>query len=255
MKKILGISVLFLCLSFPLAGQSAAGITTRDISYEVDGKEFIGFIAYDASLKAPRPGVIVVHEWRGINDYARKRAVDLALEGYVAFALDMYGDGEEVSLDMARSMSRSIGSDFPLLEERFNAALKVLHDQDMVDRKRTAAIGYCFGGGVVLNMARLGTGLNGVVSFHGSLNTGLDARRGDIKTRILAIQGDGDPVAPAEKQKAFKKEMEDSGAEFEYIIYRDVAAHNFTNPEGRTYHEKEADRAWDSMLDFFESLF
>ena len=235
--------------------QMNEGIVTTDIPYTVNGDSFVGYLAYDSSQSGPRPGVIVVHEWLGINEYAKQRARDLAREGYVAFALDMYGEGREIPMSEARSMSRAVGSDFPAIEDRFNAALEILKSNEMVLEDSLAAIGYCFGGGIVLNMARMGTDIDGVVSFHGSLNTGLTAARGDIRTRVLAIQGDQDPAAPPERQNAFREEMDNSGAEYDYIIYDDVAAHNFTNPKGSSYYEKEAAMAWASMLEFFEEIF
>ncbi|MBN1685351.1 MAG: dienelactone hydrolase family protein, partial [Spirochaetales bacterium] len=129
-------------------GQSMdSSIQTESIRYTVDGQEFVGLLAYDRSSMAVRPGVIVVHEWLGINDYAKKRAVDLAKEGYVAFALDMYGGGKEVPMSEARTLSGRVGSDFPLIEKRFNAALDVLKAAPYVDTSNIAAIGYCFGGG------------------------------------------------------------------------------------------------------------
>lgn len=235
--------------------QREMNIMSKEIPYSVEGKNFVGYLAWDASASEKRPGIIVVHEWLGINDYAKKRAEDLAKEGYVAFALDMYGDGKEIPMSEARSMSGTVGSDFPLIESRFNTALGILKKQDSVDDSKLAAIGYCFGGGIVLNMARMGTGLAGVVSFHGSINTGLTAKPGDINTRILAFQGDGDPAAPEGRRDAFTQEMEASGADFEYVIFENLPAHNFTNPQGNSYYEKEAKAAWAQMLTFFDSLF
>ena len=123
------------------------------------------------------------------------------------------------------------------------------------DRDRIAAIGYCFGGGIVLNMARMGSTIDGVVSFHGSLNTGLNAGRGDVATRVPAIQGDEDPVAPAERRQAFIDEMRNAEADFSYIIFGNLPAHNFTNPDGRSYYENEATLAWASMLSLLDSIF
>jgi dienelactone hydrolase len=240
---------------FAFAQSESGNIRTESIRYTVDGQDFIGYLAYDASSISSRPAVIVVHEWLGINDYAKKRAVDLAKEGYVAFALDMYGGGKEVPMAEARTMSSKVGSDFPLIKKRFNAALDVLKKARYVDPNNIAAIGYCFGGGVVLNMARMGTDIDGVVSFHASINTGLNAKAGDVKTKILAIQGDGDPAAPEDKQKAFIKEMKEAGADFSYIIFGNLPAHNFTNPQGSSYYEDEANLAWASMLTFFDSIF
>ncbi len=258
--------VMFVSVVLIITGLAAEGaqekemsgdpvIYTEEISYTVDGQNLVGMLAYDESVTDPRPGVIVVHEWQGINDYAKKRAVDLAKEGYVAFALDMYGDGKEVSREEARSMSGKIGTDYPLVEARFNAALDILKGAEYTDPDRIGAIGYCFGGGVVLNMARLGTEIEGVVGFHSSINTGLTAGQGDIKTKILAIQGDQDPAAPRERQQAFIEEMTAAEADFSYIVYGNLPAHNFTNPEGSSYYEDEAEMAWASMLTFFDSLF
>jgi dienelactone hydrolase len=199
--------------------------------------------------------VIVVHEWTGLNAYAINRAEALAREGYVAFALDMYGDGKEIPTSQARQMSQTVGGNFTLIPERFNAALAVLRAEPLVNPAKVAAIGYCFGGGIVLNMARIGTDLLGVVSFHGSLNTGLNAQAGTIKTPILAIQGEGDPAAPLANRQRFSAEMSQNAASFEYVVYPGVNAHNFTNPAGATYYPKEADMAWQKMLGFFKELF
>ena len=257
MKK--GFFIVFLLVSamgYLAFGQSMSNdIHTESVRYTVDGQEFVGTLAYDKSSTVVRPGVIVVHEWLGINDYAKRRAVDLAKEGYVAFALDMYGDGKEIPMSEARTMSGKVGSDFPLIEKSFNAALDVIRDAPYVDESNIGAIGYCFGGGIVLNMARMGTEIAGVVSFHGSINTGLTSDKGDVKTRILAIQGDEDPAAPVERQKAFVEEMKNSGADFSYIVFGNLPAHNFTNPNGSTYYKDEANIAWASMLTFFDSIF
>lgn len=252
-RSILSILLLTIIVSFSV--NAAENIHTESITYTVDGQRLIGFLAYDESILNKRPGILVVHEWQGINDYAKKRAVDLAKEGYVAFALDMYGDGKEIPRSEARVKSGAVGSDFSLIKKRFDAALEVLNKAKYVDSTKTAAIGYCFGGGIVLNMARMGTDIDGVVGFHSSINTGLTARSGDIKTKILAIQGDTDPAAPIEKQTAFVKEMKESGADFSYIVYGNVPAHNFTNPDGSTYYEDEANMAWASMLVLFDSIF
>ncbi len=247
--------LLIASLTIQFAAQTAGNVMTEVVKYKADGVEMQGYLAYDSSLKGKRPGVIVVHEWTGLNDYARFRAEELARQGYVAFAADMYGGGKVVSFEEARSLSGQVGSDFPLIEKRFNAALKVLQNQPGVDRSQIGAIGYCFGGGIVLNMARMGAELQGIVSFHASINTGLDAGPGDVKTPLLVIQGAGDPAAPVERQEAFKAEMNGAGADYRYIIYPDVDAHNFTNPEGRSYYPEEAEAAWKEMLDFFDKRF
>ena len=255
-NRIFSIVLLFLLFTSAVFAQNSdQNIYTESITYTVDGQKLVGLLAYDKTISSKRPGVLVVHEWQGINAYAKKRAVDLAKEGYVAFALDMYGDGKEIPRSEARAMSGKIGSDYPLIQKRFNAALEILKKAEFTDKNRIAAIGYCFGGGIVLNMARMGTDINGVVGFHSSINTGLTAGKGDIKTKVLAIQGDADPAAPVEKQQAFLEEMKESGADFSYIVYGNLPAHNFTNPSGNSYYEDEANMAWASMLVFFDSIF
>lgn len=228
---------------------------TEKIHYNAGGQELIGFFAAPDYISGKLPGILVVHEWTGLNTYAKKRAEDLASLGYIAFALDMYGDGKEVPQSEARTQAMSVGGNHPLIKERFNAALEVLKSRKGVNTEKIAAIGYCFGGGIVLNMARMGTEINGVVAFHPSLNTGLNAGSGDVKTRILALQGDGDPAAPEAARQAFTAEMDGAGADYEYVVYPNLPAHNFTNPEGATYHEAEADDAWKRMRAFFTELF
>ena len=256
MRKLWGVGALLMAFSAAsLAGETARDIVTQEVRYKVGSEEFVGLLAYDRSITKPVPGVLVVHEWQGINAYAKKRAVDLAAEGYVAFALDMYGGGKEIPVSEARTVSGKVGADFPLIKARFDAALAELKKEKRVDPTKVAAIGYCFGGGIVLNMARMGTDLAGIVSFHGSVNTGLTAKKGDIRVPILAIQGDGDPSTPLAKREALSKEMADAGAGFEFIVYPNVAAHNFTNPAGSTYYAKEAEQAWNTMKDYFQKIF
>ncbi|QEN06542.1 dienelactone hydrolase family protein [Oceanispirochaeta crateris] len=254
-KTFLIISGFLMTLSVSAFTQNGETIVTEDVKYTVGGMDFQGYLAYDSAVKGTRPGIIVVHEWTGLNDYAKFRARELAKQGYVAFAADMYGGGKEVPVSEARSMSGKVGSDFPLIKERFTAALDVLESNAMVDNTKVAAIGYCFGGGIVLNAARMGVELQGIASFHASINTGLDAGKGDVKTPLLVLQGAGDPAAPPQKQEAFRKEMNSAGANYEYVIYPDVNAHNFTNPEGSSYYPEEAEDAWGKMLDFFQEIF
>lgn len=252
MKAVRTMALALAALAAPSLG--AQSIVTKEIRYQAGSQELVGYLAYDSARSGKLPGVLVVHEWQGINAYAKTRAEDLAREGYVGFALDMYGGGREVPMAEARTLSGQVGSDFPLIQARFNAALEVLKAQPQVDTTKIAAIGYCFGGGIVLNAARMGADLKGVVSFHGSVNTGLTAKKGDIRIPILAIQGEGDPATPVARRDALSQEMKDAGADFEFIVYPGVNAHNFTNPQGSTYYAKEASMAWDSMKAFFQKI-
>jgi dienelactone hydrolase len=235
------------------------------VAYTSDGVTLKGYLAYDTSSTARRPGILVVHEWWGHNDYARKRADMLAEMGYTALAVDMYGEGKQANHpEEAGRFAKEASADFDLKSKRFMAALNVLKGHKTVDPDRIAAIGYCFGGSVVLDMARSGADLAGVVSFHGALATGHPAQAGSVRARILVCHGADDKFVPAEQVEAFKKEMTDAGADFRFIAYEN-AVHSFTNPEADTYaktftipigYNAEADRkSWADMKAFFDELF
>ena len=215
-----------------LAGSVAqAAVQGKEVSYQANGTTLKGYIAYDDSIKGKRPAVLVVHEWWGHNDYARKRANMLAELGYTALAVDMYGDGKQAHHpDEAGKFATEVSQNMPLAKARFEAGMQLLREQKTVDPKEMAAIGYCFGGGVVLNMARMGENLKGVVSFHGSLGTDNPARPGKIKARIISFSGEDDPMISADKVTAFKKEMESAGANYRVVTYPG-AKHAFTNSE------------------------
>jgi dienelactone hydrolase len=190
-----------------------------------------GFLAYKPGLQGKLPGVLVVHEWWGNNTYARKRAMDLAELGYVALAVDMYGNGHVAATpDEAGKLAGSVMKDFDTGKARFNAALKFLNTREAVDPGRIAAIGYCFGGGVVLNMARQGADLRGVVSFHGSLDPVKPAKKGDVKAKVLIAHGGADSFVPENKVEALKKEFNEAGVDYTFTVYPG-ATHVFTNPE------------------------
>jgi dienelactone hydrolase len=216
-------------------------------------------------MQGKRPGILVVHEWWGHNDYARKRARQLAELGYIALAVDMYGDGKTADHpDDAGKFAAAVRNNLPLMQARFEAARAFLNSQPDVDPAQNAAIGYCFGGGVVLAMARSGEDLAGVVSFHGSLDGGGTAAPGTIKARILVANGEDDPFVTDEQIAAFKAEMDAAGADYTFINYPG-AVHSFTNPEADTFGERfglplaynaEADAdSWAEMQAFFQSVF
>jgi dienelactone hydrolase len=241
-----------------------AEIVGEKVSYSAGGTTMKGYIAYDNSLTKRRPGVLVVHEWWGHNDYARIRARQLAKLGYTAMALDMYGNGKQVNHPKeAGAFAAEIRQNLPLMKQRFEAAMRVLKDHDTVLNTRIAAIGYCFGGGVVLEMARQGERLKGVVSFHGSLATQHPARKGKVKAEILVLNGDADPFTKPEQITAFKQEMEQAGVKYKFISYPH-AKHAFTNPAadflGRKFnlplaYNKEADEAsWKEMERFLAQV-
>lgn len=255
----------FAIVAVMLAVESNAEIVTREVSYKQGDTVMNGLVAYDDAIKTKRPGVLVVHEWWGHNDYARKRARMLAELGYTALAVDMYGDGKTADHpDDAGKFSSAVGGNPPLAKARFDAALDTLKQQPMVDSDNIAAIGYCFGGGIVLGMARMGTEIDGVVSYHGSLATPTPAQKGDIKSRILVFNGADDPFVKPEQIEAFKQEMAAAGADYRFVNYPG-AVHSFTNPDADAFgkkfnlplaYDEEADKdSWAQTQAFFKEIF
>jgi len=225
MKNIL--LLLSLCC---FGGVAQAAVQGREVSYEADGTTLKGYIAYDDAIKGKRPGVLVVHEWWGQNDYARKRARMLAALGYTALAVDMYGNGKVVdNPDDAGKLSGEVYKNMPMAKARFEAAMQLLRQQETVEANELAAFGYCFGGGIALSMARMGEDLKGVASFHGGLDTNSPAQPGKIKARIISFSGEADPMIGADKVAAFRKEMDAAGADYRVVTYPG-AKHAFTNP-------------------------
>jgi dienelactone hydrolase len=266
MARLLVKIVIFLSI-MGVAALAMAGphIKTETVTYSAQGQAMKGYLAYDENIKGQRPGILVVHEWWGLNDYARMRARMLAELGYTALALDMYGSGKVVVHPVdAMKFSSELIQNFPVAKARFLAGMEFLKQQPTVDAAEIAAIGYCFGGGVVLNMARQGVDLKGVVSFHGSLTAVQPAQPGTIKARILVLAGGADKFAPPEQIAAFKKEMDAAQANYQVIIYPG-AMHSFTNPEADKYakefhmpigYNAEADRkSWEEMKRFLKEIF
>ena len=261
MKKVLITLLLLCCWSLPALG----AIVAEPVSYESGGLTLKGYLAYDDSIAGKRPGVLVVHEWWGQNEYVERRAVMLAELGYTALALDMYGDGKVAEHpDDAGKFATAVRQNMPAAAERFKAAMRLLQNHPTVDPDHIAAIGYCFGGGVVLEMARLGLDLDAVVSFHGSLATANPASPGMVKARILVCDGADDKMVGPDQIKAFHLEMRNAGADYKFVSYPG-ARHSFTNPAADSYAEKfgipvgynaEADqRSWQDMQDFLKESF
>lgn len=245
------------------AAAARAAVRTEAVIYKEGQVEAHSFLAWDDSRSDKRPGVLVVPEWWGLNDYAQHRARMLARLGYVAMAVDIYGDGKTtIDPKQAAAWSGALRSgDRSELRARIRAALARLKREPMVDPTRTAAIGYCFGGTTVLELARSGAELNGVVSFHGGLDTQRPARPGQIKAKVLACHGANDPFEPPAQVQAFEDEMRSAHADWELNIYSG-AEHAFTNPDADSFHIKgvaynaEADRrSWRAMRDFFKEIF
>jgi dienelactone hydrolase len=238
-----------------------ANIVTESVSYTQGEKTFTGYMAYDDSLKGPLPGVLVVHEWWGLNDYARKRTEQLAKMGYVAFAADMYGGGITTSDPQTASKWSAEIKETPLIRTRSQYALEQLKNHPRVDPKRIAAIGFCFGGTTVLELAWSGADLAGVVSFHGGLTSPKPEDMGHIKAKVLILHGAADPFNSHEAVTGIQDAMEKAKVDWQMIIYGG-AEHGFTNPEADTYHIKglaysktAAARSWKHMGLFFNEIF
>ncbi len=250
-------------LLFSLAANAA--LKSEEVVYRLGDHEFTGYLAYDDSISAKRPAVIVIHEWWGHNAYARKRADMLAEAGYTAFALDMYGTGKLAEHpDDAKSFMQAVVNDMSVAEQRFDKAMSVVQRHPTVDPGRVAAIGYCFGGGMVLHMARAGKDLDGVVSYHGSLGTQTPAAKGRVKARVLVFNGAADPFVPPEQVAGFKAEMEQAGVDYELENYAGVK-HSFTNPDADAFgkrfdmplaYDEKADKdSWQRTQVFFSEIF
>jgi dienelactone hydrolase len=260
MKNLFFLIVLF-CLSTSAA---LAAVQGKEVTYTADGTTLKGWIAYDDAVKGKRPGVLVVHEWWGHNAYTRKRANMLAELGYVALAVDMFGEGKQANHpDDAGKFATEVSTNKPMAKARFEAAMKLLRGQRNVDDKRLAAIGYCFGGSIVLNMAREGEDLKAVASFHGGLATDSPAQPGKVKAQVRSFTGADDKMIPATQVEAFRQEMERAGVNYKAVVYPG-AMHAFTNPDasdlGKRFnlplaYNAEADKdSWAQLKTFFAEV-
>lgn len=256
---------IFLALfafSFAFAATSHAAVKTKTVSYEYGGTTLKGYLAWDDSLTGKRPGVLVVHDFWGLNDYAKRRAEQLAGLGYVAFAADMYGDGKVgAHPDEARAMMAAVKKNLETWRGRAKAALATLKAQPNVDAARLAAIGYCFGGGTVLQLAYIGADLKAVVSFHGALSVP-DSTKDIPKTmKLLILQGADDPYVTAETIQKLKAALEAGQVDYKFIAYPG-AVHSFTVKEagddpktGAAYNAQADKKSWEEMLKLFGDIF
>jgi dienelactone hydrolase len=258
MKK----SILLLMMALILWSVSAhAELKTIVTEYKHGDTVLEGYLAYNDSVKGKRPGVIVVHEWWGINNYVRMRTEQLAKLGYIAFAIDMYGKGVRAKdAKEAGTLSGTYTSNRSFMRSRASAGLEVLKSHSLADPKRMAAIGYCFGGTTVLEIARSGAELAGVVSFHGGLATPNPDDAKNVKGKILVLHGADDPFVPPKQVIAFQEEMRNAGMDWQMVSYGG-AVHSFTNPDsgndpskGAAYNEKADRRSWEAMKVFFAEI-
>lgn len=257
MKRI----ILFLAVIFSCA-PAWAEIVTRTVEYQHGDTVLEGYLAYDEDVPGKRPGILVVHEWKGLGDYAKKRAEQLAALGYIAFAADMYGKGV-YARDHAEAgkLAGMYTGDRQLMRERALAGLEILKAEAVTDTRRLAAVGYCFGGATVLEMARAGFPLKGVVSFHGMLKTPLPAAPGAVKAAVMVMNGADDTYITPEDIKAFAEEMRAAGADWQFVSFGG-AVHSFTVKEagndpskGAAYNAAADRRSWQMMREFFQEIF
>jgi dienelactone hydrolase len=261
MKPVIRQLAVILTL-FTCAMTLHARLHTELIEYRQGDQVLQGYLAYDDSTTTKRPGVLVVHEWWGLNDYAKMRTEQLAALGFVAFAADIYGKGQLAKTpEEAKKLAGQFYGNPELLRSRVRAGLDVLERQPLVDTKRVAAIGYCFGGMTVLELARSGADVRGVVSFHGTLATRNPAEAKNIRGKVLVLQGSDDPAAPPEQVAAFEDEMRKGGVDWQLNLYGG-AVHAFSNPaagndpsKGAAYNAAADRRSWEAMKRFFAEIF
>jgi dienelactone hydrolase len=237
-------------------------IKTETVEYKEGDTTLEGVLIYDDSIMNKRPGVLIVHQWKGLTDYEKKRGEMLAKLGYVAFAADIYGKGTRPKdTKEAGQYAGKYKNDRDLLRRRVKAGFEQLKKSRFVDAEKTAAIGYCFGGTTVLELARSGADVDGVVSFHGGLGTPKPDDAKNIKAKVLALHGADDPNVPPTEVQAFEEEMRKAKVDWELVAYGN-AVHSFSdwnagndNSKGAAYNEKADKRSWEDMKDFFNELF
>ena len=258
-------NTLCFLIGLVLVTAAQAKLVTKSVPYEQGGVKLEGFLAYDDSAKGQRPGVLVIPEWWGLNDYIKGRAEQLAGMGYVAFAADMYGTG--VTTTDPKKAGELAGQFYgkSLMAERAQAGLDQLTKSGLVDRSKIAAIGFCFGGATCQALAYSGAPLVGMVSFHGSLIPATPEAAAKNKAKFLICHGAIDPFTKPEAVEAFKKSLDDGHIDYQFIS-SSGAIHAFTNPEadairassglnGIGYNEPAARRSWQHMKSFFDEIF
>ncbi|MEM9680082.1 MAG: dienelactone hydrolase family protein [Bacteroidota bacterium] len=263
------IYILFIALVFASSCQEKpenlpVKVKGTEVTYASDSTNLKGYIAFDENSKGKRPGILIVHEWWGHNDYVRKRADMLAELGYTALAVDMYGDGKLADHPSdAGKFAMSVMTNMPEAKARFNAALELLKQHESVESQNVAAIGYCFGGSVALTMANSGIDLDAVAAFHSGVTLPIMPNE-DLKARVLVCNGADDPFISAESITVFKSAMDSIGAKYEYISYPGVK-HSFTSKAADENGEKfqlplaydaEADqKSWASLQQMLNEVF
>jgi len=244
------------------ASVARAKIVFKPVEYKQGQAVLEGLSVYDDAVKGKRPAVLVVHQWKGLGDYEKKRAEMLAQLGYNVFAVDVYGKGiRPANPQDAAAEAGKYKENRSLLRARVNAGLDVLKKHELTDPGHIAAIGYCFGGTTALELARSGADVAGVVSFHGGLSTPTPEDAKNIKGKVLALHGADDPFVPPAEVAAFQEEMRKARVDWALTAYGN-AVHSFTdwnagddNSKGAAYNEKADKRSWEAMRGFFAEIF
>jgi len=239
-----------------------ARVQSKAVPYTIGQSSYEGFLAWDDSIEGKRPGILVVHEWWGLNEYARSRAEQLAALGYVALAVDMYGKGKVTTHpEKASEWAKLTTSNVDEWLRRAQEGLKFLRADPKVDPTRLAAIGYCFGGATVMQLVYGGAPVKGVVSFHGSLPLPQSSQSIHHSAKVLIAHGDADPFLTSDHIEQFKTALDTAGIDWQMVLYSG-AQHSFTNPgadqyglKGAKYHKKADQRSWIHMKQFFDELF
>lgn len=261
MQKYL-LATILSSAAFLISSNAEAKLKTVNVDYKDGSQVLQGYLVYDDAIKTKKPGVLVVHEWMGLDDYAKSRANQLAKMGYIAFAADIYGKGVKAKNPAeAGTMSGKYKNDRKLMRSRVIAGFNTLKNNKLVDQNKIAAIGYCFGGTTVLELARSGTKLNGVISFHGGLDTPKPEDAKNIKSKVLVLHGADDPFVPMKDVEAFQNEMRLGKVDWQMVSYSN-SVHGFTNPKngndnskGAAYNKKADTRSWNDMKQFFAEIF
>jgi dienelactone hydrolase len=257
--------ILRVLIAICIAATLEAAVKIEPVAYKAGNVTMNGYIAYDDAKDGKRPGVLVVHEWWGLNQYAQNRAKMLAELGYTALAVDMFGGGKQTTHPAdAQKFTQEVMSSMDVAKSRFEAGLQTLKSHKTVDPERIAAIGYCFGGGLVLEMARQGVDLDAVVSFHGGVSTPNPAKPGAVKAKVMVAHGEADEFMKPEDLTKFEEEMKNAKVDYKIIRYPN-AKHSFTNPEADEMAKKanipigynaEADKkSWADMTQFLKEAF
>jgi len=255
--------IFLMLLSLLMSGSAYAVIKTEAVTYTAnDGAELEGYVAYDDAKKSPRPGILIVHDWMGLGQFTKDKAEALAKQGYVAFEVDIYGQGiHPTNSDEAMKLVKKYKDDRPLLRAHIRAAFDKLTSMPEVNKKKILVMGYCFGGTTALELARSGAPLVGTVSFHGGLSNPTPEDAKHIQGKVLVMHGADDPNVPPAEVDAFKKEMRKAGVDMKFIAYKG-AVHAFTNPaagndnsKGAAYNAEADKKSWAEFEKFLKRVF